>query len=76
METATAPVPDATSPAPVTAPADGTQPPPAEGEAAPGEEEKKEGENADEEDDKPKPMYEVFTYLDPRKYTPECTLKI
>jgi hypothetical protein len=45
--------------------------------AAPALEEKKEGDPAVEaEDEAVKPMYERYEYLDPRKWTPICTLKI
>ena len=62
---------------------DSTTPIPADGAAVPvdgaapltNEEEKKDGDDG-EEDEKPKPMYERYEYLDPRKFTPICTLKI
>ncbi len=45
--------------------------------AAPAEEEKKEGDPVVEgEDDAAKPLYERYEYMDPRKWTPICTLKI
>lgn len=68
METATSP-PDATTT--ILA----TDAPPVDG-APLGEEEKKEGENPDDEELEPRELNEMFEYLDPRIYTPECTLKI
>ena len=68
METATAP--DATTTVPA------TDAPPVEG-APPAEEEKKDGENPDDDEElAPRELNEIFEYLDPRIYTPECTLKI
>ena len=57
----------ATQPAAANATPSGTAVPPVE-------EEKKEG-AVDGEDETPKPMYERYEYLDPRKFTPICTLK-
>ena len=42
----------------------------------PGEEVKVGDAAAEGEDEKPIPMYERYEYLDPRKWTPICTLKI
>lgn len=67
---------EATTGEPLGAPAT-TAPPtaPIDGAAVP-EEEKKDGAVEGEEDEKPKPMYERYEYLDPRKFTAICTLKI
>ena len=55
--------------APTAAPIDGAT-------NLPPEEEKKDGAVDGEEDDKPKPMYERYDWIDPRKFTAICTLKI
>lgn len=60
------------NPAPVTDPLAGALP---DGEAP--VEERKEGDPAVEgEGEENKPLYERYEYLDPRKWTPICTLKI